>query len=609
MPCSIMVYYEGNNMKNIRWSQLNIILGLVVGTAILISILAGVRVHADKQGLELQDVEAINTAWIVETEGAYDTATDLPCNLEAKKGETVSISRYLPDEIPSDYGIAFLSVYNQVQVKVGGDILYQYGVGTDYPCIESPVPNWNFVAIDEAYAGQLITITQISNYGKYSGLFTEVLAGSRSALIFEQWMSHGWSVILAGILVIFTFGLCGIAFMLNMQKKLDFRFWYFLIFTVVVTCYTIAANPLFMVYSSHGYYFWLLRMLLRMAIPVIYLLFLRGFVQKKRLMTIIDGGILTSAVLYLGITVLQLLGLLELPVLYDAIGMIYKCGFLLLTVIMVIGWIQYGRSEMRTITVANTLLCIAGIINQFIQPNHLYQQEGVFWEICTIIYLFVLLGAVLEILIGQVDQKVKTVEGEYSNQRVLAVAMMNPNFLFAALNSLLTMTKNGSHTSSRFVFAFSKYLRYNLDSIREDKMVPFEEELGYIVTYLEIQQMRMPQLQFLIEDKFHDFQVPLRSIEPLVENAVKYGIGKNENSGQVTVRSYERRDSYAIQIVDDGAGFDTKMLDRKDSPTSMKTLRHRLNQSNHAVIEVNSRIGKGTIVTVKIPKGQEKDIL
>jgi hypothetical protein len=597
-----MVYFEGNNMKNIRWSQLNIILAIVLGTAIGVSVLAGICVRSDKQGLELRDVEDLNQAWIVETEGEYDTATALPCNLEVNKGDTISISRYLPDEIPSDYGIAFLSVYNQVQITINGEVIYQYGVDEKHPFLSAPVPNWNMVAIGEQYAGQLMTITQMSNYGVYSGLFTEIQAGSRSALLLEQWRCHGLSVVLSVVLVLFALGLCMIAFMLKLQKKLDFRFWYYLILTIVITAYTTASNPLIMIYSRNAYFFWILRMLLRMAIPVVLLLFMRGFIEKKRMLTMIDGGMIAVSILYVGMVILQLMGLIELPVTYDILGFIYKLGFLALSGLMVAGCIRYRHTRMWTVTVANVLLCIAGVVNQFIRPNHLYQQDSDFWGISILIYLFLLLGAVLEVVIGQVDQKVQTVEKEYDNQRSMAVAMMNPNFLFSALNSLLAMTKAGSHASSKFVFAFSKYLRYNLDSIREDKMVSFEEELGYIAAYLEIQQMRMPELKVLIEDKLHDFQVPVRSIEPIVENAVKYGIGKNDNRGQVIIRSYERRDSYAIQVVDEGIGFDPDMLYLKETPTSMKTVRSRLEQTVHASIDVNSRLGKGTIITIRIPK-------
>ena len=96
--------------------------------------------------------------------------------------------------------------------------------------------------------------------------------------------------------------------------------------------------------------------------------------------------------------------------------------------------------------------------------------------------------------------------------------------------------------------------------------------------------------------------MPSRSLEAIVENAVKHGIGKNENQGKVIVRSYERRDSYAVQIVDEGIGFDPYMLYRKETPTSMKRIRERLADKTGAVLEVVSRTGKGTIVTVRFPK-------
>ena len=163
------------------------------------------------------------------------------------------------------------------------------------------------------------------------------------------------------------------------------------------------------------------------------------------------------------------------------------------------------------------------------------------------------------------------------------------------------MVKKGSGQAAKLIFAFSEYLRYNLNSIREDTLIQFEEELSHIKTYLEIQQLRMPEMELQIEDKFHEFYVPSRSLEAIVENAVKHGIGKNENRGKVIIRSYERRDSYAVQIVDEGVGFDTDMLYRKETPTGMKRIRERLEKIG-AVLEVVSRPGKGTIVTVRFPK-------
>lgn len=592
-------------MKNISWSQLNIILTIMISTTLLLALIGGICYRSPKERIQIEDVTDMNDAWIVATNEEYDSSTNLPCNLEANKGEPISISHYLPENIGLDYGIAFQSVYNAVQVKVDGTIIYQYGVDEKRPFISSPVPTWNLVPIDSRYAGKLVTITQISEYGTYSGLFTSVQGGSCSALLYHHWMKNGWGLLLSVVFLLLTLGLIGVALAVGIHKKVDMRFRYFILLAGTILLWSISGSPLLSLFTKNGYGFWLLHILTRMLIPVAYLVFLRGFEQKKRLVMFIDIGILLSGILYVAVTVLQILGLLEFAVTYDIVGNLYSIGFVVYTVAIVIGWLKYGRKELQAISIANIWLGMAGVINLFVRPNHLYQTEGTFWQISVMIYLFILLGITVKEVIVQMNQKVNRVEEEYSGQRAVAVTMMNPNFLFSCLNSLLAMTKTGSRNSAKFVFAFSKYLRYNFDSVREDKLVSFQEELGHISSYLELQQMRMPELQILIEDKYHDFSVPSRSVEAIVENAVKYGIGKNENHGQVIVRSYERRDSYAIQIVDDGIGFDTDLLYRKDTPTSMKTIRDRLEQQIGAVLEVNSRPQKGTIVTVKIPKNKK----
>ena len=588
-------------MKTMSWSQLNKILAIVIGTAFLFALVSGLCYRGQKTIPDMGDAMDLNESWIIQTDEAYDRATDLPCHLEAAKGEAISISHFLPDDIGNDYGIAFRSVYNEVQVKIGDTVIYQYGVEEHRPFLHAPVPNWNFVPIDQQYAGELLTITQISEYGKYSGLFPAIQIGSRSALLYAQWKQNGWGLLLSVMLLVFMVGLLCVAVGIRIHRTLDLRFRYYIILVAVIALWSISGSPLLSVYFQNGYLLWMLHIVFRMVIPMAYLMFLRGYAQKKQLATAIDIGLLCAGLLYVTVVILQLMGLLEFAVTYDTLGTVYSVGFLAYTAALWIGWMGYKRKELAMITVANTFLSIAGVIHFFVRPNHLYQTEGAFWQLSIMCYLFILLAAVLAVVIRQMNETLHHAEEGYSGQRAVAVAMMNPNFLFASLNSLLSMIKAGSGSAAKFVFAFSKYLRYNLDSVREEKMIPFQEELGHIAAYLEIQQMRMPEMKVAIEDKIHDFMVPARSIEAIVENAVKHGIAKKQ-CGQVIVRSYERRDSYAIQIVDEGMGFDTDMLYRKQTPTSMAVIRKRLEEYNGAVIEVTSKHQKGTIVTVKLPK-------
>lgn len=594
-------------MKNISWSQLNSIVAIVISTAVLLGILGSVLYQTPAETSGMPDVTEMNDAWIIRTEGDYDSAVDLPCNLEVSKGEPVSISHFLPEQISGDYGIAFRSVYNQVQVKVGDTILYQYGVDEVRPWNRSPVPHWNYVPIDVQYAGQLLTITQISEYGSYSGLFPEVFEGSKSALIYQQWRQSGVATIGMILLLLLTIGVVAIATGQRLLEKQEMRLRYYVVLLVLVGLWSISGNPVITDMTAHGYSWWLVHILTRMLIPIVYLLFLRGYMQRRRMTMLVDGGMLITALAYVTAVILQLLGLVEFSQSYEVLGGLYRIGFLLYTVIMAIGWLRYQQKELRAITIVQSLLVAAGGIDLFVRPNHLYQQESTFWQMAVVVYMFLLIWLVIRLIMEQIRQQVIQAEEGYEGQRAQAVAMMNPNFLFAALNSLLNITKREAPHTAKFIFAFSKYLRYNFDSVRKEQLIPFAQELEHIVAYLELQRMRMPGLQIEIEDKLHDFFVPSRSIEAIVENAAKYGIGKNGNQGRIIVRSYERRDSYAIQIVDEGAGFDTDMLYHKDTPTSMKTVRQRLEASVGGVIEVNSRYGVGTIVTVKVPKKQQSN--
>ncbi len=594
-------------MKNISWSQLNSIVAIVISTAVLLGILGSVLYQTPAETSGMPDVTEMNDAWIIRTEGDYDSAVDLPCNLEVSKGEPVSISHFLPEQISGDYGIAFRSVYNQVQVKVGDTILYQYGVDEVRPWNRSPVPHWNYVPIDVQYAGQLLTITQISEYGSYSGLFPEVFEGSKSALIYQQWRQSGVATIGMILLLLLTIGVVAIAAGQRLLEKQEMRLRYYVVLLVLVGLWSISGNPVITDMTAHGYNWWLVHILTRMLIPIVYLLFLRGYMQRRRMTMLVDGGMLITALAYVTAVILQLLGLVEFSQSYEVLGGLYRIGFLLYTVIMAIGWLRYQQKELRAITIVQSLLVAAGGIDLFVRPNHLYQQESTFWQMAVVVYMFLVIWLVIRLIMEQIRQQVIQAEEGYEGQRAQAVAMMNPNFLFAALNSLLNITKREAPHTAKFIFAFSKYLRYNFDSVRKEQLIPFAQELEHIVAYLELQRMRMPGLQIEIEDKLHDFFVPSRSIEAIVENAAKYGIGKNGNQGRIIVRSYERRDSYAIQIVDEGAGFDTDMLYHKDTPTSMKTVRQRLEASVGGVIEVNSRYGVGTIVTVKVPKKQQSN--
>ena len=105
---------------------------------------------------------------------------------------------------------------------------------------------------------------------------------------------------------------------------------------------------------------------------------------------------------------------------------------------------------------------------------------------------------------------------------------------------------------------------------------------------------------FTVECKVKDFQIPRHSIEPMVENAVMHGISNQDDMGNIVIRTYLRAEGYAIQVVDDGVGFDSHILKRKSS-TALLNLFDLLEETCQAQTEVISKEGKGTVITIVLP--------
>ena len=105
------------------------------------------------------------------------------------------------------------------------------------------------------------------------------------------------------------------------------------------------------------------------------------------------------------------------------------------------------------------------------------------------------------------------------------------------------------------------------------------------------------------------FSVPQLSVQPLVENAVKHGVGMKEDGGTVTIATRETETAYEILISDDGVGFDTSAPPKEDgrSHVGMENTRKRLKEMCNAEIVITSTPGEGTIAKIIIPKAKKEE--
>lgn len=186
----------------------------------------------------------------------------------------------------------------------------------------------------------------------------------------------------------------------------------------------------------------------------------------------------------------------------------------------------------------------------------------------------------------------------------LMMSQIKPHFVYNTLSSISTLIQIDPTKAQQALDDFTEYLRANLSSLSETKLILFTEELQHIQTYLALEKMRFEERLNLVYDiKVEDFLIPPLSIQPIVENAVKHGILKKIEGGTVTIKTYENKEAYIIEIIDDGVGFDVDTLKTMGNQhIGINNVCYRLSAMCNGEVKVNSIIDKGTTVVVTLYK-------
>ena len=100
-----------------------------------------------------------------------------------------------------------------------------------------------------------------------------------------------------------------------------------------------------------------------------------------------------------------------------------------------------------------------------------------------------------------------------------------------------------------------------------------------------------------------NFKLPVLTVQPIVENAVKHGTSKKEGVSELYITTRETNDFYEIEIRDTGVGFDTSITpDDGRKHVGIINVRQRLETLCNGTLTIESAVGVGTTSTIKIPK-------
>lgn len=190
-------------------------------------------------------------------------------------------------------------------------------------------------------------------------------------------------------------------------------------------------------------------------------------------------------------------------------------------------------------------------------------------------------------------------------------SQINPHFLFNTLNTIArTSMFEQAPKTVRLIECLSNVFRYNLNN--QDKAVSLKEELDILNEYMFIQKTRYGQrIRFSIENSIDVSRIgiPIFTLQPLVENAVKYGIEPKEEGGAIEIMVEREETGVLVKVKDTGVGFDLNARDR-ESPSrgstgiGIENVKKRLSLKfgGKERFSIHSVIGEGTVVEIFVPE-------
>ncbi|MDP4097636.1 ATP-binding protein [Paenibacillus sp. P96] len=195
-------------------------------------------------------------------------------------------------------------------------------------------------------------------------------------------------------------------------------------------------------------------------------------------------------------------------------------------------------------------------------------------------------------------------------------AQIQPHFLHNALNTIASLSEVDTERMVALLNEFGNYLRRSFDPINMNQLLPLDDELELLHSYLYIEKERFGSrihIQWdITEEARGTVRIPPLSVQTLVENALKHGILPKNSGGTVTIAVADFPDRTEVTVKDDGLGMDEEQWhgalqasSEASEGVGLKNTDKRLRQLYGKGLQISSAPGKGTVVSFSVPKTAE----
>ncbi len=452
------------------------------------------------------------------------------------------------------------------------------------------------------------TVYRHDAVGALNRFFYNMRTGSERSLLREMTALHR-TAFLAGFLLTAFGAVMMLASVVGLCLRLSYArstllfgafslaggVWTFLNFDYITLLY---ARPVFLALLAH---FALL------SIPIVCALYVRTFVtEKRRFPPLLTALACTAYMLTAGI--LQACGVLDLAETTDvflalAAACILVCGATLCR--------ERRASGSRTarLTFLSMLPAFVGALLDMANYHLGLYAQGTGFQLGLLFFVVMQIGILLTALQENAKRTLKLENDLLQSRVTMMLSQIQPHFLFNSLTAIKQLCAVDPERAEECIGSFASYLRINLDSLGRSAIIPLTRELNHTEQYLKLEQMRFGErVRVQYDLRYKGFSLPSLTVQPIVENAVRYGITKRPEGGTVTIFADEADDAYIVRVSDDGVGFDTtKPLSDDRSHIGIENVRSRLSSLCGGELTIESEPGRGTSVIIRIPKREASE--
>lgn len=210
-------------------------------------------------------------------------------------------------------------------------------------------------------------------------------------------------------------------------------------------------------------------------------------------------------------------------------------------------------------------------------------------------------------------------EKEKTSMQLRALqAQINPHFLYNTLEDIRSIAlEYGVISISEMTKALAKIFRY---CISKENIVTVREEINHIKNYAQIQHYRYGDrlsIMYYVDDAIMNCRIVKFILQPMIENAISHGIEPKRGKGVITIIGSKKEREIEFRIIDNGMGMTSEQIERINEDLADKResskgiglinvdMRLKLHYGEKYGIIVESHLGEGTQVTVRMPYTEE----